>query len=327
MDDVREEIEELKHHIDMVSPMIERDYGAIDENTPFPIRFAATWSKWTLDHKKEELKELQDSLREHELEVHLTGTNIEKGTAPVEVVASFLSHTQKLTDALMQKLFGTHEKKDPALKNAAALQLTAFEPGSFIIRMKAPDADKGLFQDDDSGIWNDGRLDKTTAAMLDLMSAGTEEAAKRAAGLGPSVLKAYRDVVKTAAASGLNADYTFYKDKGAKARKISLTHKEFSAIASVLDDAKDVTSEESYDGRFVSLDAESKTFKFRITSGTTIKGKFGKSAEHDLKEYHVSPVTPETFHASLRHIETKDILQNTIKETWVLVSITPSSTR
>ena len=309
----------------MVSPMIERDYDDIDEDTPFPIRFAATWSKWTLDHKKEELKELQDSLREHELEVHLTGANIEKGTAPVEVVATFLSHTQKLTDALMQKLFGSSEKKDPALKSAATLQLTAFEPGSFIIRMKAPATDKGLFQDDDSGIWNDGKLDETTATMLDLMSADTEESAKRAASLGPSVLKAYRDVVRTASTNGLNADYAFYKSKGTKARKISLTHKEFSAIASVLDDVKDVTSEESYDGRFVSIDVESKTFKFRITNGTTIKGKFGKSAEHDLKEHHVSPVTPETFRAFLRHTETKDILKNTIKETWVLVSITPSS--
>ena len=93
----------------------------------------------------------------------------------------------------------------------------------------------------------------------------------------------------------------------------------------MLDDVKDVTSEESYDGRFVSIDVESKTFKFRITNGTTIKGKFGKSAEHDLQEHHVSPFTPETFRAFLRHTETKDILKNTIKETWVLVSITPSS--
>lgn len=60
LDDKQEEIEELRYHIAKVAPMIEKDYAELNEDTPFPIRFAATWSKWTLDHKREKLRKLEE---------------------------------------------------------------------------------------------------------------------------------------------------------------------------------------------------------------------------------------------------------------------------
>lgn len=60
MDERHEEIEDLKYLISKISPMIEKDFAALDEDTPFPIRFAATWNKWTLEHKQEQLKKLEE---------------------------------------------------------------------------------------------------------------------------------------------------------------------------------------------------------------------------------------------------------------------------
>jgi len=82
MDDIKDEIAELKRHIALVSPMVERDLAAINESTPRPVKMIAEFNAATLADKKARLQELLDAEREHELEVHLTGPNIAVGSAP-----------------------------------------------------------------------------------------------------------------------------------------------------------------------------------------------------------------------------------------------------
>ena len=59
MNNLNDEILELQRHINFLSPIIEKDYNALNENSTFADRFAATINKGTLEHKKRKLQELQ----------------------------------------------------------------------------------------------------------------------------------------------------------------------------------------------------------------------------------------------------------------------------
>ncbi len=320
MTDNTERIEELRYQIDKLSPMIEKELAAINEESTFAEKLAANVNANALEGKRQELNELLAEQQENNLELHLTGEEIEYGIAPVDTISETLTAFQKLLQRFLQSDVENEPSKKISdnIQKATQLKCLAFAPGSFKVRVAGPTTDDGLFNSDKS-MTNNLAFRKTIQEVFDVISApDSAESIKRVKSKGTYALKAYRDFMDNGRKHKLNVVTTWFKQNAPKVNTISSN--QFESTLKQIEEYSVTTIQEFHRGKFVGLNTESHTFDFASEiHPQTIHGKFSADLLETLIKLRVSPVDNVIYKVKINKT-TDDTKQ---KADYQLLSIEP----
>lgn len=294
MNEKMSDILDLKYHIDKAKSIVEEEQE-IAEQYPdnFALQFAAMVNQSTLNHKIEELENLQKESLCELYEYRLTGDNIGYGSAPVELVGDFLSSLQKVINRIAQNI----EEHVPTpnipkyITDKVALNIQAFAPGSFKVICNAKLPDQGLFNDMDE-VLNDTLLVKSNMKMFEIISTidNQEQLIEIMENYHPYTISAIADFFKTTGKAGVNIDAVWngvthkdakHLDKDSLFRAYELLNK-FDKEPRVYNDI--------FTGSIVSMDMRKKCFGFVNSDNKRFNVYFSEVACPELRKHDVNPL-------------------------------------
>ena len=320
MADNTERIEELRYQIDKLSPMIEKELAAINEESTFAEKLAANVNANALEGKRQELNELLAEQQENNLELHLTGEEIEYGIAPVDTISETLTAFQKLLQRFLQSDVEIEPSKKISdnIQKATQLKCIAFAPGSFKVRVAGPTEDDGMFYKD-KNMSNNRVFRKIVQEIFDVMSEpDSAESIKRVKSKGTYALKAYRDFMDNGRKHKLNVVTTWFKQNAPKVNTISSN--QFESTLKQIEEYYIKKTQEVHRGIFVGLNIEKLTFDFASEiHPQTIHGTFSKDLLETLTKLRVSPVDNVIYNVTIN----KTIDGTKQKADYQLLSIEP----
>lgn len=289
----------IKNHIDNITPIVE-DMEKLSAQDPddFGLELCAMFNRATLEKKKEKCTRTYDELVEEVFEYRLTGDSIDYGSAPIELVGTFLTNLQKIFSRLAQEICQNVGQQIPAnISKQTRLSVSAFAPGSFRIICNAPRPDAGVFNSSPE-VFEDNLLTKSAEKLFDIFKDVNDEDSfnQDINDMSPYTVSALKDLLGVISKNGVNLDASWIKRNSTfkSELKNDIVSSRFSYLRKI--ETEPVKTEICVKGKLIELNRDRNTFLFEPEGERKIKVSFDEDAVAKMKKHGFNPLDYETVH-------------------------------
>lgn len=297
--DLMSEFLDLKNHIDNTEPIVgEQERIAKEHPECFGMELCALVNRRAIEHKKEKCIAMHEQLMEEVFEYRLVGDGIDFGSAPLELIGSFLTNLQRTFYRLAQEI---SESVGPQISATIAsqtrLRINAFAPGSFRIICNGEKPDNGVFNAD-AAIADDNLLTKSAEKLFTIFSDVSEEELfkQEVDDLSPYTVAALKDLLGVVSKNGVSLEASWLKkDKTVKSDlRNEVVSSRFTYLGKIETEPK--KNDICVKGKLLELNRDKNTFLFKPENDGKIKVAFEEDAVAQMKEHGFNPLDYETEH-------------------------------
>lgn len=295
--DLMNEFLNLKNQIDDTSTVVtEQERLAKEYPECFGLELCALFNRNTLEHKIEKCKTIHEQLMEEVFEYRLVGDGIDYGSAPLELIGSFLTNLQKTFYRLAQEISDSVSPQISAtVASQTRLRINAFASGSFKIVCNGIKPDSGVFSSDPE-IADDNLLTKSAEKLFTIFSDISEEDLfkQEVDDLSPFTVAALKDLLGVVSKNGVSLEASWLrKDKTVKSDlRNEVVSSRFNYLGKIeIEPKKD---EICLKGNLLELNRDKNTFLFKTKNEGKIKVAFEEDAVDQMKEHGFNPLDYKT---------------------------------
>ena len=291
------EILELRSIIERISPIIEKQSKMQTENTNFSEIFANSMNNAALNNRKNKCQELLEKEQKEIFELHITGKNIGKGTGTLAPLSDFLLNLQKFFDKTAQSLNMNANLTVNKIKLISKLQLEAIETGSIkiILSGNIPHKNLNLFDENENDLSNN-LFTKTVSTIFDILEQkDIDKIYDKISSIKDFPLSAYINFINSIINGKLSVSGCWQPMSGSMRRYMCSDIELKKIIPSFYERSTYKTENITLNGIFISINANTNQFVFKVEDGKIIKGNFSKDTKEQLKNLHISPLNEQPY--------------------------------